>query len=216
MALQADFAQVKSTPIMLIVDTSGSMNYGTVQDDPSSPARIDGLNDGIAEAKRLINDDRYLSRSAEIGITTICESPQSYPFTHFSQFQPHRLEASGRTFFGKSLELACDELASLLHGYNAQGRPYNTPTVLVMSDGAPFGESSGVTQAGIDRIKSLEAARQIFLIPAGVTRDDCDRLDLMKFSQRALCIAEINWIELFRIVTASAGKIAAGQRPMSV
>lgn len=216
MTAQPDFAQVKASPVSLVCDTSGSMMTGIDPMDDKSEPRINGLNRGLRAGHEFILKHRTLSRSAMIGLTTIDDPVQSFPYQPVNEFQPPTLEAHGYTLFGQALQRACDDLAALLHRLNAEGRPYNTTTMLIISDGAPHGEPASDTRDGIDRVKSLEQAKQIFVVPAGITREDCDRLDAMGFQTRAVCIAEIQWEELFRIVTASAGALAGGQRPMVV
>ena len=214
MIVQPDFAQVKVTPVKLICDTSGSMELQIDVKDSASERRIDGLNRGLLVGAEFMKNHRLLARSALVGMTTIDEPIRTYPFQPAASWRPPTLEAHAGTPFGKALDAACDDVAEFLHQLNANGQPYNTTTVLVFGDGAPCGESAQETQRGIDRLKALEAAKQVFVIPAGLTRDDCDRFDAMGFQQRAQCVAEIQWEELFRIVTASAGAIAGGQRPM--
>jgi uncharacterized protein YegL len=204
MIVQPDFAQVKVTPVKLVCDTSGSMDSQVDASDPASERRIDGLNRGLVVGAEFMRNHRLLSRSAMIGITTIDEPINTFPFEPAASFQPPTLQAHASTPLGQALERACDKIAEFLHRLNADGRPYNTTTMLIFTDGAPNGESPKETQSGIDRVKALEAAKQVFVIPAGLTRDDCHRLDAMGFQ----------WEELFRIVTASAGAIAGGQRPM--
>jgi uncharacterized protein YegL len=216
MTAQPDFAQVKASPVSLICDTSGSMMSGIDPKDDKSEPRIDGLNRGLCVGNDFMKKHRLLSRSALIGLTTIDDPVQSFPYQTISEFQPPTLKTHGYTLFGQALNRACDDLAAILHRLNAEGRPYNTTTMLIMSDGAPNGETASETRDGIDRVKSLEQSKQIFVVPAGITREDCDRLDAMGFQTRAVCIAEIQWEELFRIVTASAGALAGGQRPMIV
>lgn len=214
MVVQPDFAQVKVSPVKFVTDTSGSMESRVNNHDPAAERRIDGLNRGFLVGAPFMKNHRILSRSAMIGITTIDEPIRTFPFEPVATWQPPTLEAHARTPFGQALESACDDVAEFLHRLNAEGRPYNTTTMLIFTDGEPSGESPNETQRGIDRVKALEAARQIFVIPAGLTRDDCDRLDAMGFQQRAQCVSEIQWEELFRIVSASAGAIAGGQRPL--
>lgn len=214
MIVQPDFAQVKVTPVKLVCDTSGSMDSQVDASDPASERRIDGLNRGLVVGAEFMRNHRLLSRSAMIGITTIDDPIRTFAFEPAASWKPLTLEAHASTPFGRALESACDDIAEFLHRLNADGRPYNTTTMLIFTDGAPNGESAKETQGGIDRVKALEAAKQVFVIPAGLTRDDCNRLNAMGFQQPAQCVAEIQWEELFRIVTASAGAIAGGQRPM--
>lgn len=209
-----EFVGCKVTPIKMICDTSRSMETGIDPGDPHSKPRIDGLNEGLAQAYDMIRTDRMLGHSAQIGITTISDPIETHAFKNLAEWLPPKLVTSGGTPFGQALLRACDDLAELLQELNSAGRPFNRPTVLILSDGEPYGESASDTRDGIERVKSLEKAGKIFLIPAGITEDDCRRLDGMGFERPAECVGKINWRELFRIVTASAGSIARGQRPM--
>lgn len=214
MTQQPEFATSKVTPVALVCDTSGSMRGAIDPNDPNSEPRIEGLNRGLKVQSELIRSDRMLSQSAAIGLTTICSPVESFPYQYAAQWQAPTLVASGGTPFGQALSQACDELASFLRELNAAGRPFNRPTFMILSDGAPWGESATDTRDGIERVKSLEKSGKIFLIPAGITDDDCRRLDAMGYQRAAECVSRIEWRELFRIVTASAGSIAHGQRPM--
>ena len=128
-------------PVMLLVDTSGSMDG----------APINELNAGIRQFIAETADDEAASMSVELEVITFDnQASVAMPFTPICDVDrnPAPLVANGMTCMGEALRLATHDLHQRRKMYRNNGISSYKPWVVLMTDGGP----NGATQVMVERI----------------------------------------------------------------
>lgn len=133
-------------PVCLCLDTSGSMDG-----DP-----IDELNGGVRLFYEAIREDETAMYSAEISIVTFGGDAQCIADFASLEIQPDAplLTANGMTPMGEAVNIGLDLLERRKNEYKERGVDYYQPWLVLMTDGAPNGDSAELSRA-IDRTVDL-------------------------------------------------------------
>lgn len=124
------------TPICIVVDTSHSMVDGKFVDSQGR-TRMERLNDGIQQFLDEIKKDDLLADSVEIAIVTFnTEAGTALAFSTIENIQGVTI-AGGSTAGDtpKGVEAALDLLENEKNFLKSNGKKYNQPWIVIMSDG---------------------------------------------------------------------------------
>ena len=124
------------TPICIVVDTSHSMVDGRFVDSQGR-TRMERLNDGIQQFLDEIKKDDLLADSVEIAIVTFnTEAGTALAFSTIENIQGVTI-AGGSTAGDtpKGVEAALDLLENEKNFLKSNGKKYNQPWIVIMSDG---------------------------------------------------------------------------------
>ena len=124
------------TPICIVVDTSHSMVDGRFVDSQGR-TRMERLNDGIQQFLDEIKEDDLLADSVEIAIVTFnTEAGTALAFSTIENIQGVTI-AGGSTAGDtpKGVEAALDLLENEKNFLKNNGKKYNQPWIVIMSDG---------------------------------------------------------------------------------
>ena len=124
------------TPICIVVDTSHSMVDGRFVDSQGR-TRMERLNDGIQQFLDEIKKDDLLADSVEIAIVTFnTEAGTALAFSTIENIQGVTI-AGGSTAGDtpKGVEAALDLLENEKNFLKNNGKKYNQPWIVIMSDG---------------------------------------------------------------------------------
>ena len=122
-------------PVILLLDTSGSMATGKSGESP-----IDELREGFRQFLRETSDDETASMSVELEVITFGgEVEIAAPFAPVNVINdnPPSFNADGRTPMGEALTLADKELKERRRLYKNKGISSYKPWVILMTDGEP-------------------------------------------------------------------------------
>ena len=176
--LKASSAAV--TPICIVVDVSLSM---TLYKDRLGKSRMDRLKEGIDEFFAEIRNDARLSDSVEVAVVTFNDKAELIqPFAtidNLGEIQFPKPRGTGDT--PKGVELALRVLKQEKGFLDGQGKSYNQPWIVIMSDGRATPAKDPVTGVkdydGISlrlqyvqkRVKDMEAANKLTVIPVFIS-----------------------------------------------
>ena len=157
-------------PVILIVDTSGSMRGSKIQE----------VNRGVNGLIDYINDDKnYICKKrVELAIITFDDRP-----TIYSDFSPAEtkekvdLKAGHNTFMVPALELALEMIQKRKDEYNRCGRKYFRPLVLFLTDGGPS-DNLKIYQQTKEKIYGLSKARKLAFFAIKIGREYSEDAEL--------------------------------------
>ena len=119
---------MRSLPVYLLLDTSGSM-YG----EP-----IEAVKNGVQTLISTLRSDPYALETAYISIITFNSTAQQItPLTELAAFQQPSIDASGCTVLGGALSLLAQKVDSEVTKTTAEQKGDWRPLVFIMTDGAP-------------------------------------------------------------------------------
>lgn len=122
---------VPRLPILLLLDTSGSM----------AGERIAELTKATEEFLRSLSQDEAAYARTDLAILTFGGAVRvDQFFAPLSEVKPIHLEASGMTPMGEALSLAIEMLDQLLSQYRRDGIAYFRPWIVLLTDGSPTDE----------------------------------------------------------------------------
>lgn len=160
-------------PICLCLDTSSSM----------AGAPISELNEGVQMFYDAIANDEMAVHSAEICIVTFghngFECLADFASLNVQRNSP-TLIANGLTPMGEAVNLGLDLLDKRKDEYKNRGVDYYQPWLVLMTDGAPNGDS-GELQRAISRCVEAVQAKRLTIFPIGIG-NDADMSVLAQFS----------------------------------
>ena len=124
------------TPICIVVDTSHSMVDGRFVDSQGR-TRMERLNDGIQQFLEEIKKDDILADTVEIAIVTFnTEAGTALAFSTIENIEG--ITIAGGSMSGdtpKGVEAALDLLETEKSFLKSNGKKYNQPWIVIMSDG---------------------------------------------------------------------------------
>lgn len=169
-------SSAKVTPICIVVDTSFSMARYR---DKNGKTRMDRLNEGIHQFLEEIKNDDILADSVEIAIVTFnTVAGTALAFSTIENIEGMTI-AAGNTAGDtpKGVEKALEILENEKNFLKANGKRYNQPWIVIMSDGratASYNKETGTKdQDDVDRrlivaqnkTKYLEGQDKLTVIP---------------------------------------------------
>ena len=193
-------SSAKVTPICIVVDTSFSMARYR---DKNGKTRMERLNEGIHQFLEEIKNDDILADSVEIAIVTFnTVAGTALAFSTIENIEGMIITAgntAGDT--PKGVEKALELLENEKNFLKANGKRYNQPWIVIMSDGratASYNKETGTKdQDDVDRrlivaqnkTKYLEAQDKLTVIPVLISEisdgeyqkgcGESDRLDVI-------------------------------------
>lgn len=162
-------------PVCLCLDVSGSMDGEPIRE----------LNNGVRLFYDAIREDETALYVAEICIVTFGHHGVEC-ITDFSSLmlQPDvpELTADGMTPMGEAVNLGLDLLEKRKDEYKSKGVDYYQPWLVLMTDGAPNGDSNELSRA-INRTVEMANQRKLSIFPIGIGMD-ADMSVLAQFSPK--------------------------------
>ena len=185
-------------PVCLCLDTSGSMG--------GMP--IDELNEGVRLFYEAIRADETALYSAEVSIVTFGGNAQCIADFASLEVQPNApmLTANGMTPMGEAVNMSLDLLEQRKDEYKDRGVDYYQPWLVLMTDGAPNGESSELSRA-INRTVDLVNQKKLTVFPIGIGPDaDMDVLAQFSPKRPPLKLQGLRFREFFAWLSKSVSK----------
>jgi len=185
-------------PCVLLLDTSGSMKGEA----------LDHLNQGIQAFQVSVAKDPLASRRVEVAVVTFdSEVKVMQEFVTADQFQPPALTAQGQTKMGSGILKALDMIKDRKVTYKANGVAYYRPWILMITDGAPQGETEEIVQQAADRIRAEEEAKRVVFFAVGVENADMENLEALAVRPPAK-LKGLDFVEMFVWLSKSMGNVA--------
>lgn len=185
-------------PVCLCLDTSGSMG--------GQP--IDELNEGVRLFYDAIREDETALYSAEVNIVTFGGNAQCITDFASLELQPNAptLSANGMTPMGEAVNMGLDLLEQRKEEYKDRGVDYYQPWLVLMTDGAPNGDSRELSRA-INRTVDLVNQKKLTVFPIGIGAD-ADMGVLAQFSPKRppLKLQGLKFQEFFAWLSKSVSK----------
>ncbi|BCL37400.1 vWA domain-containing protein [Nostoc sp. MS1] len=186
-------------PVVLLVDTSGSMSGQPIQE----------LNRGLAAFKEDVLKDAQASLSVEVAIVTFGSVVRLIQdFVTIDQFIAPRLEADGVTPMGKAIEYALDLLENRKQTYKDNGVLYYRPWVFLITDGAPTDFWEGAAQ----RVREAEESSRLSFFTVAVQGADMNKLRQIAPPQRSpMMLNGLDFRSLFIWLSSSMKRVSSGK-----
>lgn len=185
-------------PVCLCLDTSGSMD--------GMP--IDELNEGVHLFYKAIREDETALYSAEVSIVTFGGYAQCIADFASLEVQPNAptLSANGMTPMGEAVNMGLDLLEQRKTEYKDRGVDYYQPWLVLMTDGAPNGDSAELSRA-INRTVDLVNQKKLTVFPIGIG-SEADMGVLAQFSPKRppLKLQGLKFREFFAWLSKSVSK----------
>lgn len=185
-------------PVCLCLDTSGSMG--------GMP--IDELNEGVRLFYEAIREDETALYSAEVSIITFGGYAQCIADFASLEVQPNAptLSANGMTPMGEAVNMGLDLLEQRKVEYKDRGVDYYQPWLILMTDGAPNGDSAELSRA-ISRTVDLVNQKKLTVFPIGIG-SEADMAVLAQFSPKRppLKLQGLKFREFFAWLSKSVSK----------
>lgn len=127
--------QGTKVPVVILADTSGSMN----EVSKNGKRKIDSLNEGLVEYFKNMLDDSTVQDHIDIAIIEFGynEVDLSVDFAHLKKQQVPVFRAGKGTPMCAAITLGLDILESQLEIYQSSGIPFHPPHLIIMTDGVP-------------------------------------------------------------------------------
>lgn len=186
-------------PIILLLDTSGSMSGKPIQE----------LNRGIAAFKEDVLKDTQASLSVEVAIIKFGPVVQLIQdFVTVDNFTPPTLEASGQTPMGAGIEYALNLLEDRKETYKANGIQYYRPWVFLITDGAP----TDSWQSAAQRVRENEVNNRLSFFAVAVQGADINILQQIAPSERPPILLDgLDFRSLFVWLSTSMKRVSSGK-----
>lgn len=149
-------AKAKPLPVVLLLDTSSSMNAGGEQ------SKINELDAAVREMIKDFAHEEQLETEIQVSVITFgYDGVQlALPYTNASKVQMKKLEAQGNTPMGTALRMAKDMIEDK---ETTPSRAYR-PLVILCSDGAPNDDWEGPMDNFIKEGRSSKCDRMAMAI----------------------------------------------------
>lgn len=185
-------------PVCLCLDTSGSMEGMPINE----------LNEGVSLFYEAIREDETALYSAEVSIVTFGGNAQCIVNFASLEVQPNTpiLTANGMTPMGEAVNMGLDLLEQRKNEYKDRGVDYYQPWLVLMTDGAPNGDSAELSRA-INRTADLVNQKKLTVFPIGIG-PDADMGVLAQFSPKRppLKLQGLKFREFFAWLSKSVSK----------
>jgi uncharacterized protein YegL len=178
-------------PLVLLVDTSGSMS-----------SEIEDVTSGLKTLRDALVGDSVARNRVEVAIVTFGGTVTAHgDFGEAALFEPPPLSASGDTPMAAALEQALDLLEAKKRAYKASGLDYYRPLIFLVTDGAPT--DLGRWPAAVQRLREAERARKLVLLSVGTKTASFARLKELTPDRAPLCLKDAEWANMFQWLSRS-------------
>lgn len=170
----------------LLVDVSGSM---------LSNGKIDQLNQALAQFKDQVCSDSLSAKRVEVCVISFGSDVKvETPFVPVSKFIAPKLRASGATSMGKGIQCALEEVRNRCHLYHQIGIECFKPFVMMITDGLPTDDVSGIRNQ-IDTRESQGAYGHLRFHAFAVEGANTDML--YSLTERVMAVKNNNFASAF-------------------
>ncbi|MGL4511957.1 MAG: vWA domain-containing protein [Lacipirellulaceae bacterium] len=199
----------KVVPVLIVCDTSSSMEAVSADGDGEPVPRHVGMQRGIESALAYMRSNPTLAAGGQVGFVRFGDAVRESPFCPVASVEVPDFRPGGMTPMCAAFELAGKVVTRHAQELNRRQVRYAASTVVVISDG---GSSDGDPRASVGKLRDLHDRRCICLIGLGVDEQDRQRLEEMGFPI-TLAVSKVSWAEAIQTATRSAVALARGQRP---
>lgn len=192
-------------PCLLLLDTSGSMNGGPIQE----------LNSGIHTFKDELMTDSLAAKRVEVAIVTFGSTPSIVQdFVGAQLFQPPQLRAEGATAMGAAIEEGLRRLEQRKRMYQENGLAYYRPWIFLITDGAPTDDVSNA--ANLIREGEARKAFSFYGVGAGPSVDFIGLNAICPVERPAVKLSGLRFRELFSWLSKSMSSVSRSAPGTSV
>lgn len=188
-------------PICLCIDVSRSMSYHN---------RIGLIKEGIMDLYEDLKGDFQLANSAEISIVTFGNQASVLEdFETVAEKTLPKFKIGGNTALGEGVNLSLDILEKRKEMYKQNGVDYYQPWLIVMTDGASFGEPKSTLKWAQDRSYRLQYAKKLVVIPISVG-DAAKSEELEKFTSQPQTVTKVEGAQFkafFSFISKSVAQV---------
>lgn len=169
----------------LLVDVSGSMAGG----------KIEQLNQALAQFKDQVCADSLSAKRVEVCVISFGTTVKvEVPFVAVSRFEAPRLKAGGMTPMGEGIRTALEEVRKRCHLYHQTGIECFKPFVMMITDGVPTDDMSGIREM-IDARESEGSYGHLRFHAFGVEGANTDMLYTL--TERVIAVKNNNFASAF-------------------
>ena len=180
-------------PVVLLLDTSGSMNGTPIQE----------LNAGVKLFRDELLADALASKRVEVAIVGFGPVQVIQDFVTAGYFDPPELRAEADTPMGSAIETALDLLQSRKDTYKANGIAYYRPWVFLITDGGPTDH----WETSARKVKDGETKKSFAFFCIGVEGARIDILSQIS-KRQPLNLKELRFRDLFLWLSSSLKSVS--------
>lgn len=183
-------------PCLLVLDTSGSMNGGPIED----------LNKGLEVLQAAIAADSVAAQRLELGIVTFDSTVDTVQtFTQVNGLELPRLAARGSTCLVDGVRSGIEMIEARKKWYRETGQNYYRPYLILITDGQP---DSDQDVEGLRReLKEGVEGKHFEFWPFGVTGADMELLNSLSPKNKPLSIKDADFQGFFKWLSASMAQV---------
>jgi uncharacterized protein YegL len=180
-------------PVMLVLDTSGSMGGQPIQE----------LNSGLQTFRDELFSDSLASKRVEVAIVTFGPVQVISDFTSVQTFIAPHLSTSGDTPMGVAVEKAIEMLQDRKRTYHDNGIKHYRPWIFLITDDSP---TDSITRAA-QLIREGEEKKSFMMYAVGVEGADFEKLKSLSVRD-PLKLKGLLFNELFKWLSASLSSVS--------
>lgn len=170
----------------LLVDVSGSMSVN---------GKIDQLNQALAQFKDQVCQDSLSAKRVEVCVISFGSTVKvETPFVGVSRFVAPTLRAGGMTAMGEGIRRALEEVRQRCHLYHQMGIECFKPFVMMITDGLPTDDVSGIRDL-IDTRENQGSYGHLRFHAFGVEGANTDML--YSLTERVMAVKNNNFASAF-------------------
>lgn len=178
-------------PLVLLVDTSGSMST----EIPEVAAGLDAL-------RAALSRDVVARNRVELIVVTFGGGVAVHgEFGEAAVFEPPAIAASGDTPMAAALVQALDLLEAKKRAYKESGLDYYRPMIFLVTDGEPT--DTALWSEAVRRVREAERDRKIVLLSVGTRTASFARLSELSPGRTPLRLKEAQWGTMFQWLSRS-------------
>lgn len=178
-------------PLVLLVDTSGSMSG----DLPDVAAGLDAL-------RAALSRDVVARNRVELVVVTFGGGVAVHgELGEAAVFEPPKLAANGDTPMGAAIVQALDLLEAKKRAYKESGLDYYRPMIFLVTDGEPT--DTAIWSEAVRRVREAERDRKIVLLSVGTKTANFARLGELSPGRTPLRLKEAQWETMFQWLSRS-------------
>lgn len=195
-----EFATEPHLACCLLVDVSGSM---------SQNGKIEQLNDALAQFRDQVCSDSLSAKRVEVCVISFGSTVKvEVPFVNVSNFSAPRLTAYGMTAMGEGIRYALEAVHKRCHEYHQMGIECFKPFIMMITDGLPTDDVSGV-RALIQERENAGSFGRLRFHAFAVEGADTDML--YSLTNRVMAVKNNNFASAFNWASKTMQSISHSQ-----